>query len=107
MKSDPVSGTSAAPGKETASEPDQDGGAPFGPRRKVAVPENGEGGITVAVLRPESNSKLDGGPLLITKRMIETPPFLSREMATKLARPLRPKAEAVNPRWLPVDVTPR
>ena len=101
MKFEPVSGTSGAPAKDTASEPVQDGGNPLCWRRKVAVPENGSGGARLAIVRRRSNLKSEREATTETQRTIEIAPLLSVELAEKrTCRRWRPITVAAKPNVL-------
>jgi hypothetical protein len=100
VKFEPVNGVLGAPKKDTAREPVHNGDL-FGRRRKVAVPEKGGGGVTIAAVRRESNSKSEGQATTKAQRKIKIGPFLSVELATKPTRPsLRPVAATAKPNAL-------
>lgn len=86
MKFGPANGISDAPGNDTVSEPVQDAGPPLRGRRKVAAPEKGGGGITLAAVSGRLDLKSDRDATTETQRTIETAPSFSVELATKLAR---------------------
>jgi hypothetical protein len=92
VKAGPVSGTSALPGNETVNFPDQLGEACLPRRKKVALPEKGVGGTTVALSRSGVAEKLDAGAGLCTNLVIEVVPTFSLKSAAKRARGLRPSS---------------